>query len=40
MDISGHEDARTEAVIASMFRGLEEVQKQYPDRILIKKHGR
>ncbi len=40
VDISGHEDARTEAVIASMFRGLEEVQKQYPDRILIKKHGR
>ncbi len=40
VDIHGHEDARTEAVIATMFRGLEEIRKQYPDRILIKEHGR
>lgn len=39
VDIGYHGNAETDAVIATMLCGLEEIQKQYPRRILIKKTG-
>lgn len=40
VDISGSESAETEAVMRTMFRGLEEVRNQYPDRIHIEEYRR
>lgn len=40
VDIADRGNAASDAVIAAMFRGLEEVAKQYPNRMLIKNYGR
>lgn len=39
IDIGSRGSAESDAVLATMFRGLEEVSKLYPDRILIRKTG-